>query len=589
MLGFFDRLRTRLIKRKPILFGIYGGLGCLLAAILMGEIFLYLTQLPPSLKPAEQSIVLLMDSSGSMNDNNRISEAKSAALDFIQGRDLSKDKLAVVSFGQTIDTVAPLSSDKNNLSNAISGLNASGGTPMGRGIEAATNNLQSVRNGRNILLFTDGMPEAPFPTISAAQSARRQKITLIAVATAGADVNYLAQLTGDPKLVLYAQSGQFDRAFKAAAQLIDSRQLVESGSNGDYSIWYSALRIGGWTALLTFGIAAPLIIGQNHYLRRRLLTFKEAGLILGGSLIAGLIGGGTGQVLFFLIGDLPNAGAIGGILNWGIAGAIFTSTVALLRKTPNLARTIAIGGASAMLAGTIFSLSSIALFGAIIFGLSTFYLFRSKSISWGTGIVLTFLGQMIFFPPLGIPSTLELVGRLMGWTILGSIAGVGISLFIPNLKQHRGLLGGALGGSLGAIGFLIAAGIVGDLPGRIVGATVLGACIGIMIFWEEARQLQKQAHLLVQWTPTEQTKILLGSEPILIGTSPDAKIPLSKADGFFPLTAKIFKEGENIILEYNSNYGAEKGMNLTKLKQQLEDGSRRKLGKITIEVKTSEV
>jgi Ca-activated chloride channel homolog len=587
MLGFFDRLRTRL--SKPILFGIYGGLGCLLAAILMGEIFLYLTQLPPSLKPAEQSIVLLMDTSSSMNDNNRISEAKSAALDFIKGRDFSKDKLAVVSFGQSITTVSPLSSDRDNLSNAISGLNALGGTPMAQGIEAATNNLQSVRNNRNILLFTDGMPEASFPTISAAQAARRQKITLIAVAAAGADVNFLAQLTGDPRLVLYAQSGQFDRAFKAAAQLIDSRQLVESSSNGDYSIWYSALRIGGWTALLTLGIAAPLIIGQNHYLRRRLLTFKEAGLILCGSLIAGLIAGGTGQILFFLIGDLSNSGAIGGVINWGIVGAIFTGTVALLRKTPNLARTSAIGGASAMLAGTVFSLSSIALFGAIIFGLSAFFLFRSKSIGWGTGIVLTFFGQLIFFPPLGIPSTLELVGRLLGWTILGSIAGVGISLFIPNLKQHRGLLGGALGGSLGAIGFLIAAGLVGDLPGRIVGATVLGACIGVMIFWEEARQLQKQAHLLVQWTPTEQSKILLGSEPIWLGTSSEAKIPLSKADGFFPLTAKIFTDGNYIMMEYNSDYGKAKGMNMTKLQQRLEDGSRRRLGKITIEVKTSEV
>jgi Ca-activated chloride channel homolog len=587
MLRLFNRLRTKL--SKPILFGIYGGLGCLLAAILMGETFLYLTQLPPSLKPVEQSIVLLMDTSRSMNDNNRITEAKSAALDFIKGRNFSKDKLAVVSFGQSITTVSPLSSDRDNLSNAISGLNALGGTPMAQGIEAATNNLQSVRNNRNILLFTDGMPESSFPTISAAQAARRQKITLIAVAAAGADVNYLAQLTGDPRLVLYAQSGQFDQAFKAAAQLIDSRQLVESSSNGDYSTEYSALRMGGWTALLTLGIAAPLIIGQNHYLRRRLLTFKEAGLILGGSLIAGLIAGSTGQILFVLIGDLPNAGVIGGVINWGIVGVIFTGTVALLRKTPNLSRTTAIGGASAVLAGSVFSLSSIALFGAIIFGLSAFFLFRSKFLGWGTGIVLTFFGQLIFFPPFGIPSTIDLVSRLLGWTLLGSIAGVCISLFIPNLKQHRGLLGGALGGSLGAIGFLIAAGIVGDLPGRIVGATILGACIGVMIFWEEARQLQKQAHLLVQWTPTEQSKILLGSEPIWIGTSSEAKIPLSKADGFFPLTAKIFKAGDKIIMEYNSDYGNAKKMDMTKLQHQLEDGSRRKLGKITIEVKTSEV
>jgi Ca-activated chloride channel homolog len=588
MLRFFDRLRTRL--SKPILFGLYGGLGCLLAAILLGEIFLYLTQLPPAPRSTTaQSIVLLMDTSDSMNQNNRISEVKSAALDFVKSRDLAKDRLAVVSFGQTINTVAPLTADPNNLNNAIGGLIAAGGTPMAEGIETATNNLQSIQDNRHILLFTDGIPNNPFPTVIAAKSARSQKITLIAVATADADVNYLAQLTGDPRLVLYARSGQFDRAFQAAAKLIDSRQLVESKSTGDYSLMYSALRIGGWTALLTLGIAAPLIIGQNHYLRRRLLTFKEAGLILGGSLVAGLLAGGTGQILFSLMADIPNSAAISGILNWGIVGSIFAGTVSLLRKAPNPTRNMAIGGGSGVLAGIAYSMSSFVLLGAIGFGVATFYLFRSNWIAWVTGGILVFVGQSIFFPPLGFPSTLELCGRLLGWAILGAIAGVGISLFIPNLKQHRGLLGGVLGGSLGAIGFLIASGIVADLPGRILGATILGAGIGVMIFWEEVRQLEKQAHLLVQWTPTEQTKILLGSQPILLGTSSEANIPLSKADGFFAKTAKIFKAGDEIIMEYDSEYGQAKGMNMNKLQQRLEDGSRRKLGKISIEVKTTNV
>jgi Ca-activated chloride channel homolog len=71
-----------------MLFGIYGALGCLLTAILFGEIFLYLTQLPPSIKTAGQSIVLLMDTSSSMQNDNRIAESKTAALDFVKRRDL---------------------------------------------------------------------------------------------------------------------------------------------------------------------------------------------------------------------------------------------------------------------------------------------------------------------------------------------------------------------------------------------------------------------------------------------------------------------------------------------------------------------
>jgi Ca-activated chloride channel homolog len=82
---------------------------------------------------------------------------------------------------------------------------------------------------------------------------------------------------------------------------------------------------------------------------------------------------------------------------------------------------------------------------------------------------------------------------------------------------------------------------------------------------------------------------LLGSDPNWLGTSSEAKTPLSKADGFFPLTAKIFLAGDKIIMEYNSDYGKAKKMDLTKRQHRLEDGSRRKLSKITIEVKTSEV
>ena len=66
--------------------------------------------------------------------------------------------------------------------------------------------------------------------------------------------------------------------------------LLESGQS--ISFW-AFLLTSGWIALITLGIAAPLIIGQNHYLRRRLLTFREAGLIVGGSLIVGLISEGT--------------------------------------------------------------------------------------------------------------------------------------------------------------------------------------------------------------------------------------------------------------------------------------------------------
>src|SRR4029077_8469113 len=64
------------------------------------------------------------------------------------------------------------------------------------------------------------------------------------------------------------------------------------------------------------------------------------------------------------------------------------------------------------------------------------------------------------------------VFRVLGWTLLGGLAGVGLALFIPNLKWTLGLAGGAVGGAVGAAGFLSVLGVVDkDLEwvARVVG------------------------------------------------------------------------------------------------------------------------
>lgn len=474
-------------KNKPLLFAIYGAIGCLIAAILLGEPLLNFTKLPPSTQPTSQAIVLLIDTSSSMSDG-KLTEVKSAASRFVDRRNLTQDQLAIVGFGAQVQTVTPLTTDANRIKSAIANLFARGGTPMAQGLDTAVAELQSTSLGRNILLFTDGLPNSQLRTISSALSARNQRINLIAVATGGADVNYLGQLTGDSSLVFYASSGQFDQAFRQAEAVIN-KQLIESTPTGNYGTLYSVLRIGGWTAFLAIGIALALIIGQNYYQRRRILTFGEATVSTVGGLAAGMIAGAAGQ-LFFL-NFLP----VSGIL------------------------------------------------------------------------------------------ILEVIGRIIGWTILGLLVGGGTRFFVPNLKLPQAIFGGSIGGTLGAIGFIAAASIFGDIPGRLSGAAILGFFIGLMIAWVEKTQLNQEPYLLVHWTPTEQTSLLLGAKPILIGSSLNAQIPLNASEGFTSVTAQIYKKRESIVMQFDSEYAARK--NMKKTMQSLQVGDKRRLGNITIEVKKS--
>jgi len=201
-----------------------------MAAMLLGEPLLALTKLAPAGEQTSQAIVLLIDTSSSMIDG-KLTEVKTAATRFIQRRNLDQDQLAVVSFGLEVNTVTPLTNNVTTLENAITSLSENGGTPMAEGIDAAVAELQSTNLQPNILLFTDGIANDPDLAYNSAQVARNEKINLIAVATGDADINYLTQLTGDESLVFYADSGNFDQAFRNAEAAI-YKQLVESSATG---------------------------------------------------------------------------------------------------------------------------------------------------------------------------------------------------------------------------------------------------------------------------------------------------------------------------------------------------------------------
>lgn len=86
--------------------------------------------------------------------------------------------------------------------------------------------------------------------------------------------------------------------------------------------WYTALITGLWTGLLALGLCLALVIGQNHYLHRPLLSMKQAGVVAGGGLAAGLIAGGVGHVLFDLASQVESLAQVGRLIGWLILGAI---------------------------------------------------------------------------------------------------------------------------------------------------------------------------------------------------------------------------------------------------------------------------
>ncbi len=133
------------------------------------------------------------------------------------------------------------------------------------------------------------------------------------------------------------------------------------------------------------------------------------------------------------------------------------------------------------------------------------------------GLVAGIAAEIIFTPLGNTGAVLVGIGRLIGWPIFGGLLGAGLSFFVPNLKLSRGAIGGAVGGGLGAFAFLLAGLIFGEGLARLLGAAVLGFCIGVMIAIFEAAF--REAWLEIIYGPKEKRNVTLGRHPVTIGSA----------------------------------------------------------------------
>ena len=94
MLQLFKNISNK--ATKPLLFGFCGAVGCLISS-LAGEAFLNATYRPPevptTVTQAPQSVVLVIDSSGSMEKDGKIGEVKKTATSFVERQNLNDNEM----------------------------------------------------------------------------------------------------------------------------------------------------------------------------------------------------------------------------------------------------------------------------------------------------------------------------------------------------------------------------------------------------------------------------------------------------------------------------------------------------------------
>lgn len=144
-------------------------------------------------------IVLAIDTSESMEDDNAFQQALVAAEQFVDAKE-PDDQVAVVGFGSTVDVVADFTSDEADLIDAIGTLGVGGGTALYDAVRESVNLFDGTDLVPNIVLLTDGRDTDSDSTEDAAASLLGQSNALLyalGVDNGGLALGPLERLAGD--------------------------------------------------------------------------------------------------------------------------------------------------------------------------------------------------------------------------------------------------------------------------------------------------------------------------------------------------------------------------------------------------------
>lgn len=204
------------------------------------DVNLKVTGTPPINFIKPNDVVLVLDKSGSMKDDNRFNAMKESAKEFVDLIDFNSHNAGVVDYSSTdITKSISLTNDSTALKNHIDGINCGGGTETGYAIREAMKVLESGREGAQpvILLLTDGEANNTSDALKAAEEAKQAGIIFYTVALLPSSAN---PDTSAPNLLLrdMATTSRHHHFVLGSVGLIDIYRAIvkEIGISSAYDV-----------------------------------------------------------------------------------------------------------------------------------------------------------------------------------------------------------------------------------------------------------------------------------------------------------------------------------------------------------------
>jgi hypothetical protein len=168
------------------------------------------------------------------------------------------------------------------------------------------------------------------------------------------------------------------------------------------------------------------------------------------------------------------------------------------------------------------------------------------------------------------------MAHIGAWTVEGLVMGWLLAPVFPNLPKQPAILSGLLAGFMGALIAPFLAPLFGNTVGVALADALKGLFLGAMLTLTEKYQAISNGSLIVHWGPNEQSTILLGEDPIAIGSDRKCQIYLKRENETHPpIVAEIVQtRGKTVLHDKKNNKTTD-----------LPDGTVVNIGTLKIEVR----
>ncbi len=177
----------------------------------------------PRRESATSLVYLLLDTSGSMEEGDKFSQARKGGRRFAEDAIRKGYAVGVIRFSDAAEVSAEPTKNIFKIKSSLAIGSAEGSTNMAAAIELAAVRLATRDCDRTIVLVTDGFPDNQEETLAVAEHAKHRGITIIAIGTDDADREFLARIASATELSRKVEREELQLAITDAARLLPAK------------------------------------------------------------------------------------------------------------------------------------------------------------------------------------------------------------------------------------------------------------------------------------------------------------------------------------------------------------------------------